>query len=183
MRFVGHGVINFGDMVFKNKIQGFTLIELLIVIAIIGILAGMVLVATSSSRNRGRDARRASDLRAIQSAQELLFGDDDHYTQSAIDVAGNLPAAVNGAGHQYLKETVDPLNNDDYKYIWLKNDIDCGGLPAGKYYCALAKMEEKKNCAPDFRYFVVKNGGAKEICENDDYVAGAPPSCADCLAF
>ena len=54
----------------KNK--GFTLIELLVVVAIIGILTSIVLVTTSTYRNRGSDAKIKSQLKSMTN-QALLF--------------------------------------------------------------------------------------------------------------
>jgi type IV pilus assembly protein PilA len=51
----------------KNK-KGFTLIELLIVIAIIGILAGVILVSTNSARNK---ANISAGMQSIKSAMPL----------------------------------------------------------------------------------------------------------------
>ncbi|KKP97465.1 MAG: General secretion pathway protein G-like protein [Candidatus Moranbacteria bacterium GW2011_GWE1_36_7] len=48
--------------------KGFTLIELLIVIAIIGILAGVILVSTSSARNRAKMANFKSQAKSLNSA-------------------------------------------------------------------------------------------------------------------
>ena len=52
--------------------KGFTLIELLVVIAIIGILSSVVLTSLNSARAKGRDSRRASDLKQIANSVALL---------------------------------------------------------------------------------------------------------------
>lgn len=56
-----------------NSLAGFTLIELLVVIAIIGILSSVVLASLNSARQKGRDARRISDIKQIQLALELSY--------------------------------------------------------------------------------------------------------------
>jgi prepilin-type N-terminal cleavage/methylation domain-containing protein len=48
-----------------KKQKGFSLIELLTVIAIVGILAGIVFVATGSARARARDVKRKQELTQI----------------------------------------------------------------------------------------------------------------------
>ena len=53
----------------KKMKKGFTLIELLIVIAIIGILAGVILVSTSTARNK---ARRTSAMESVRSVLPFL---------------------------------------------------------------------------------------------------------------
>jgi len=58
-----------------NKRKGFTLIELLITIAIAGILATFVVSSFGSAQQKGRDARRKSDLDAVKKALELAKSD------------------------------------------------------------------------------------------------------------
>jgi len=64
-------------MKINKKSKGFTLIELLVVIAIIGLLATLVLVSVTSSRQKARDARRISDLRQITLALEMYAEDNN----------------------------------------------------------------------------------------------------------
>jgi prepilin-type N-terminal cleavage/methylation domain-containing protein len=49
----------------RTSSRGFTLIELLVVISIIGILSGIVLASVNNARNKGKDARRLSDLKQM----------------------------------------------------------------------------------------------------------------------
>jgi prepilin-type N-terminal cleavage/methylation domain-containing protein len=57
----------------KIKPRGFTLIELLVVIAIIAILTGIIVTNLASSRSKGNDGKRISDILQIQLALENYF--------------------------------------------------------------------------------------------------------------
>jgi type II secretion system protein G len=63
----------------RKQNKGFTLIELLIVIAIIGLLASIVLLALNNARAKSRDAKRIADVRQLATALELYFNDHNGY--------------------------------------------------------------------------------------------------------
>jgi len=74
-------------MLAKKK-SAFTLIELLVVIAIIGILATVSILALTNARAKSRDAKRAGDMKQVQTALELFFNDKGRYP-TAVEWSAN----------------------------------------------------------------------------------------------
>lgn len=54
----------------RRESRGFTLIELLVVVAIIGVLAGIIIINLNIARLKSRDAKRRADLASVQMAVE-----------------------------------------------------------------------------------------------------------------
>jgi type II secretion system protein G len=121
--------------------RGFTLIELLIVIAIIGILSGIVLAVVSLAREKARDSERLTDMRQIRTALEFYYQDHGYFPCNGDDQSDQYPnpstlnenflsPLVQGG---YLKSTpYDPTNNNllHYHYSTLKSTIGghCGQI-------------------------------------------------------
>ena len=85
------------------KSKSFTLIELLVVIVIIGILAGVIIVSTSSSINKANLAKAQSFSNTVQN--ELLLNLVSEWTfdnpnNAGEDTWGNNDGTVSGAAYQ-----------------------------------------------------------------------------------
>lgn len=53
--------------------SGFTLLELLVVISVLAILISLALTSFSTVQKKGRDAKRKSDIKEVQSALEQYY--------------------------------------------------------------------------------------------------------------
>jgi prepilin-type N-terminal cleavage/methylation domain-containing protein len=122
---------------------GFTLIEMLVVIAIIGILAGLILSAVSASIMKGRNVRAAADARQIAIAWESYcreyatwpsgFGGTEGSTAAdATDCTNLLAGADSPAGANPRGIVFFELRNRDLKDPWGRSyrymlDLDYNG--------------------------------------------------------
>jgi len=125
---------------------GYTLVELLVVVAIIGLLAGVLvtLIDPATQLRRGRDTQRKSDLSRIQSSIEIFRADLSAYpcVLPGAGCAGTLPAGcglplTGGAPPSTYMNQVpcDPSSPPPTVYIYSTN-------AAFTAYCLRACLED-----------------------------------------
>lgn len=113
-----------GSKYFPKGNAAFTLIELLVVVAIVGILAGTVVIALNPAQQiaKGRDAQRKNDLAQIRVGLDAYYNDNNKY-----------PAQMSDLVSSYMpKLPQDPIGSQSYCY-----EISSGG----SVYRLSAKLE------------------------------------------
>lgn len=102
----------------KNNKQAFTLLELLVVVAIIGVISTLAIVALQGARAKARDAKRISDIRQIQTALELHFNDFSAYPSEVVS-----GGTIEGNSTTYMlivpygpKPADGPCSSSEYVY-------------------------------------------------------------------
>ena len=120
--------------------RGFTLVELLVVVAIIGLLATLSVLALGSARVRARDAKRLADLKTTQTALELFNNDQGGYPVNAAgievgsanarvltNVAGGWEASPTGSTTYLPSAPLDPLNAGANVYTYISRVSNAEG--------------------------------------------------------
>ncbi len=116
-----------------TRTRGFTLIELMVVIAIIGILAGIITASLSGAKAASRDAKRISDLNSIKLALSLYYNDNNKYPKTLATMVPNyLPAVPR-----------DPDGTKTYRYACLMTSLT--NCAAGSRYHLGAVLENTTN--------------------------------------
>jgi|GEM_PF-1772888 len=141
------------EIVKMKKRTGFTLVELLVVISLIGILSAVAIAVINPAKMMGksRDARRKSDLKAIQGAIELFYSQNRVYPSSYTDI--NFGGAFTYNGSTYMNNVPqDPVYGNAqasgkyYRYVYNLGENNTGYV--------LASVVEIDGSAPDDSYIV-----------------------------
>lgn len=145
----------------RSRFKGFTLIEILVTITIIAILSTVGLVAYSAVVKQGKDSRRQSDLRSVQSALEQYFADQLFYPSSTdlnalFSSGGSFTSSTGNPSppanvKTYLRSMpADPDAGQRYRYVTIPSASACdnsSNTTKCSNYCLYAKIENTSSAS------------------------------------
>lgn len=120
--------------VIGNLITGFTLLELIVVMAVIGGLAGIIIMNFPAGLERARDTHRRSDLKQFQTALET-YANKKAGVYPAVAVDTEPKDLCGGANplYGYTSCPIDPKDGVPNK---------CSGVTCGYHYLTNASGSE-----------------------------------------
>ena len=148
----------------KNKKQnsrGFTIVELLVVIIVIGILAGIVIVAYTGIKQDAAKSKQASDEKSLEDAIELARANSGKTLyQLTGNSESNLPCYGTGSGQN--PSQVEPRDLSSSSACWQN------------YYDALDEIGDAANTDLSDLKDGDNRGNPYGINENEGVNSGSP---------
>lgn len=138
----------------KSAHSGFTLIELLVVIAIIALLNSIALIAFMSARQKGRDAKRLSDMTQMNTGLNLYFSTYGGYPSSTT----GRPDALTPSFAASLPTAPQPPDGSCPGIIYPSPPLPVSGITGASYYympsgTALIGTDGQTTVYPDYAYY------------------------------
>lgn len=145
IRTANHTCTDRPTKVSDNMCQGFTLLELLIVIAIIGVLSIVVVVALDSSRAGSRDANRASQMQEFLKAFELYYTEAGSYPDDGVADGGAALEFVEGSISGNELRTSEYLSRipEDPRYVASEGYHYCVDSAGSSMYLIINTEKDK----------------------------------------
>jgi general secretion pathway protein G len=111
-----------------DKESGFTLVELLIVIAILGVLAGVVVFSVGGITDDGTQSACKTEAQTVRAAQEAFYAKSVTPKAYAADAAALKTGGLLGTTPTYVTTVGTAAPGSTYSIAWVAGQ-GCTGTP------------------------------------------------------